>query len=161
MKQTLLALVLLGVGALVPTADATETDFSGTWEAARTVKDERLYIVLGADGKAEVVEEYELPTPGKQRARSSTFGKWARKGNDVVVTYGSVTDRLHYVAREPLAAVGVNGRAPALKPVGKPNARSKIGSEVLWKGPHEYRAKADGNAQAPVSGPDAGGEPTK
>ena len=65
MKQTLLALVLLGVGALVPTAGAAETDFSGTWEAARTVKDERLYIVLGADGKAEVVEEYELPTPGK------------------------------------------------------------------------------------------------
>jgi hypothetical protein len=161
MRQTLVALVLLGAGALVPAAGAGEGAITGTWEAARTVNNERLYIVLGDKGKAEVVEEYELPTPGKQRALSSTFGKWARKGNDIVVTYGSVTDRLRYVAREPLAAVGLSGSAPALKPVGKLDARSKIGSEVLWKGSHEYHMQPAGNAQAPVPAPEAGGEPTK
>jgi hypothetical protein len=163
MKQTLAALVLLGAGALVPAvaAAAGEGVITGTWEAARTINDERLYIVLSDRGKAEVVEEYQLPTPGKQRARSSTFGKWARKGNDIVVTYGTVTDRLRYVAREPLDTVGMSGRAPALKPVGKPNDRSKIGSEVLWKGPHEYHMKHDANAQAPGPAAEAGGEPTK
>jgi hypothetical protein len=161
MKKTLAALVLLGANAVVLPAGAGERAITGTWEAVRTVNDERLYIVLGDKGKAEVVEEYELPTPGKQRARSSTFGKWSRKGNDIVVTYGNVTDRLRYVAREPLAVVGLSGSAPALKPVGKPNERSKIGSEVLWKGPHEYHVKPAENAQGPASAPEAGGEPIK
>ncbi len=157
MKQIFAALLLLGAGALLPAAGAGEPAVTGTWEAVRTVNDERLYVVLGDKGKAEVVEEYELPMPGKPHARSSTFGKWTRKGNDVVVTYGSITDRLRYVAREPLAAVGLSGAAPALRPVGKPNARSKIGSEVLWKGPHEYHMKPADNTQAPASAPEAGG----
>jgi hypothetical protein len=29
-----------------------------------------------------------------------------------------------------------------LKPVGKPPANSKIGTTILWKGPHEYQMKA-------------------
>jgi hypothetical protein len=163
MRQTLAALGLLGAGALALTvpAAAREGAITGTWEAARTVNDERLYVVLGDNGKAEVVEEYLLPTPGKQRARSSTFGKWKQKGPDVVITYGSVTDRLRYMAREPLAAVGLSGSAPALKPVGKPDDRSKIGSEVLWKGQHEYHMKPDANAQAPVPAAEAGGGPAK
>lgn len=162
MKQTFAALILLGAGVLVPTAGAGQPAINGTWEAARTVNDERLYIVLSDQGKAEVVEEYELPMPGKkQRARSSTFGKWVHRGNEIVVTYGNISDRLRYVAREPLAAVGITGSAPALRPVGKPDARSKIGLEVLWKGPHEYHMKPADNAQTPISAPEAGGEQTK
>ena len=160
MKQIFAALLLLGAGALLPAAGAAQPGVTGAWEAARTADDERRYIVLGETGKAEVVEEYLLPMRSNQRTRSSTFGKWTRKGNDVLVTYGNITDRLRYVAREPLAAVGLNGSAPALKPVGKPNVRSKIGSDVLWKAPHEYRMKAD-STEAPVSAPEAGGEPTK
>lgn len=162
MKQTFAALILLGAGVLVPAAGAGQPAINGTWEAARTVTDERLYIVLGDGGKAEVVEEYELPIPGKkQRTRSSTFGKWVRKGNEIVVTYGNIRDRLRYVAREPLAAVGLTGRAPALRPLGKPDARSKIGSEVLWKAPHDYHMKPAEGTQAPESAPEAGGESSK
>jgi len=162
MKQVFAAVVLLSAGAFLPAVDAGQPAVVGTWEAARALNDERLYIVLSDKGKAEVVEEYELPVPGKkQRARSSTFGKWVRKGNEIVVTYGNVMDRLHYVAREPLATIGLTGSAPALRPVGKPDARSKVGSEVLWKAPHDYHVKGDESARAPASAPGAGGEPIK
>jgi hypothetical protein len=162
MKRTFAALVLLCAGGVVPAAGAGQPAVAGTWEAARAPNDERLYIVLSDKGKAEVVEEYELPVPGKkQRARSSTFGTWVRKGNEIVVTYGNVMDRLRYVAREPLATIGLTGSAPALRPVGKPDARSKVGSEVLWKAPHDYHAKPDESARAPASAPEAGGEPIK
>jgi hypothetical protein len=161
MKHTFAVVLLLSAGALLPAAGAAQPGVTGAWEAARTANDERLYIVLGDKGKAEVVEEYLLPMPGKQRARSSTFGKWTRKGNDVVVTYGNITDRLRYVAREPLTAVGRSGSAPALKPVGKPSSRSKIGSEVLWKAPHEYRIKADESTSPAVSAPEEGSAPAK
>ena len=162
MKQTFAALVLLCACAVVPAAGAGQPAVAGTWEAARALNQERLYIVLSDKGKAEVVEEYELPVPGKQqRVRSSTFGTWVRKGNEIVVTYGNVMDRLRYMARAPLATIGLTGSAPALKPVGKPDARSKVGSEVLWKAPHDYHVKPDESAQAPASAPEAGGEPIK
>jgi hypothetical protein len=76
------------------------------------------------------------------------------------ITYADVTDHLRYIPREPLSAVGLNGTAPALKPIGKINARSKIGSEVLWKAPHDYRLKA-GETEQPQSAPDMPSEPAK
>ena len=49
-------------------------------------------MVLRDMGKAEIVNEYDfsLPGQGKQRGRSTTFGKWTLKGNDVVVTYAKM-----------------------------------------------------------------------
>jgi hypothetical protein len=88
-------LLFLLVALAAPLSVSGQPAINGTWEAARTVNDERLYIVLSDQGKAEVVEEYELPMPGKkQRARSSTFGKWVHRGNEIVVTYGNISDRL-------------------------------------------------------------------
>ena len=147
MKQLIGALVLLGGAALLSVATAAQPMFNGSWEAARGANDQRLYVILGDSGVAEIVTEYEVSLPGapdKRRVRTSTFGKWTHKGGDVVISYANtnIKDRLRYVAREPLAAVGLSGSAPALKPVGTANARSQIGSEVLWKAPHEYRAKA-------------------
>jgi hypothetical protein len=134
---------------------AAQPQLKGTWEAARGANDERLYVVLGEDGKAEIVTEYQVALPGapdKRLVRTSTFGKWAHKGGDVVISYANtnIKDRLRYVAREPLVAVGLSGSAPALKPVGTANARSQIGSEVLWKAPHEYRVKASPGGDPPT-----------
>jgi len=147
MKQLIGALVLLGAATMPSVALAAQPQLKGSWEAARGANDERLYVVLSEDGKAEIVTEYEVSLPGapdKRRVRTSTFGKWTHKGGDVVIGYANtnIKDRLRYVAREPLAAVGLSGSAPALKPVGTANARSQIGSVVLWRAPHEYRVKA-------------------
>jgi len=161
--------VLLGA-AMPSIAHLAQPQLSGSWEAARGANDERLYLVLSSDGKAEIVTEYEVSLPGapdKRRVRTSTFGKWTHKGGDVVISYANtnIKDRLRYIAREPLAAVGVSGSAPALKAVGTANARSQIGSEVLWKAPHEYRAKAstDGDASADPQPPAAaaGSQPAR
>ena len=46
---------------------------------------------------------------GKRHGRSTSFGKWALKGNDVLVTYSKITDRLRYSDRESLSAVGQTG----------------------------------------------------
>jgi hypothetical protein len=155
MKQMFAVVLLLGAGALSSVAVSAQPQVGGSWEAARSANDERLYVVLGEEGKAEIVTEYYIPLPGppgKQLVRSSTFAKWMHKGNDVVITYASIKDRLRYVAHQPLTALGLSGNAPALKPVGKTNARSQIGSEVLWKAPHQYRVKASENAR-PLAGP--------
>ncbi|HTS54496.1 MAG TPA: hypothetical protein VMH26_14570 [Burkholderiales bacterium] len=153
MKQIFAVLLLLGAGAPASIAGQAQPQVSGSWEAARTANDERLYVVLGKEGKAEIVTEYYIPLPGppgKQRVRSSTYGKWTRHSSDVVITYANIQDRLRYVAHQPLTALGLSGTAPALKPVGKVNAKSQIGSEVLWKAPHEYRAKAGESSQTPI-----------
>jgi hypothetical protein len=160
MRHTFAALLLFGVGALVPALGAGQPSIAGIWEAAHPDNDDRLYIVLGDRGKVQIVAEYELPTPGKQRGRSTTFGTWARKGSEIVITYGDVTDRLRYVPRESLSAVGLSGTAPALKPIGKADAKSKLGSEVLWKAPHAYHVKA-GEAPQPPFAPTTSSEPTQ
>jgi hypothetical protein len=116
----------------------------GTWEAARTPEDERMYLRLMKDGKAEIVAEYdfELPgQPGKRRGRSTTFGKWSVKGNDVTITYAKVRDRLRYTPQAPLSEIGLEGTSAALKPSGEPDPKSRIRGAILWKGPHEYRLK--------------------
>ena len=164
MKQLIGALVLLGAVAMPSVATAAQPPLTGSWEAARGPNNERLYVVLGGDGRVEIVTEYEVQLPGaldKRRVRTSTFGKWTHKGSDIVISYANtnIKDHLRYVAREPLAAVGLSGSAPALKPVGAANERSQIGSEVLWKAPHEYRAKAnpEGDAQGEPQAPAAAG----
>src|SRR5688572_27566404 len=71
----------------------------GTWEAARTPEDERMYVRLMQEGKAEIIAEYDfqLPgQPGKRRGRSTTFGKWSVKGDDITIRYAKVRDRLRY-----------------------------------------------------------------
>ena len=168
MKQLIGALVLLGAAAMPPISPAAQPQLNGSWEAARGVNNERLYVVLGEDGKAEIVTEYEVTLPGapdKRRVRTSTFGKWTRKGGDIVISYANtnIKDHLRYVAREPLTAVGLSGSAAALKPVGPSNARSQIGSEVLWKAPHEYRAKAsaDGDPSTEPQPPATGAQPAR
>jgi len=155
MKQLIGALVLLGALATPYVAAAAQPQLTGSWEAARGADDERLYVVLGKDGKAEIVTEYKVSLPGapdKRRVRTSTFGKWTQKGGDVIISYANtnIKDRLRYVARAPLASVGLSGSAPALKPVGTMNDRSQIGSEVLWRAPHEYRAKASPGGDPPA-----------
>lgn len=115
----------------------------GTWETARSSDDERTYVRLLEKGKAQIVAEYDfqLPNmPGKRRGRSTTFGKWSVKGDDVLVIYAKVHDRLHYSDRLPLAEVGLDGVAAGLKPVGKADANSRI-QKTLWKAPHDYKLK--------------------
>jgi len=161
MRYLFAALLLLSAGPLSPGVGFAQPQLAGTWEAAqRADNDERLYIVLSDAGKAEIVVEYGLPTPGKQRARTTAYGRWTHRGRDLQITYADVTDRLRYVPREPLAAVGLNGTAPALKPIGKRSPKSRLGSEVLWKAPHAYRMKGGPPSQPPYA-PDAGSEPVK
>jgi hypothetical protein len=150
MRHNLAVILLIAAAALPSAASAAPPKVTGSWEAARTPDDERLYVVLRDMGKAEIVAEYDftLPgQPGRRRGRSTTFGKWTLAGNEVVVTYAKLTDRLRYVESEPLSPVGLSGSAPALKPVGKIDPKSKIGSAVLWKAPHEYRVKTAEHSQ--------------
>jgi hypothetical protein len=158
--RSLAAVFLLAALVLPSVAAAAQPKLTGSWEAVRNPDDERVYLVLKDLGKAEIVAEYDfsLPgQPGKRRGRSTTFGHWTMKGNEVVVTYAKIEDRLRYVDQEPLSVVGLSGTSPALKPVGKANAKSKLGSLVLWKAPHDYRAArpaempAAGSAAAPAS----------
>jgi hypothetical protein len=149
MKQTFAAILLLVAGVLWSSSDAAPPKLTGSWEAARTPDDERLYLVLKDMGKAEIVGEYDftLPgQPGKRRGRSTTFGHWTVEGDQITVTYSKFTDHMRYVEQEPLTAIGLSGSAPALKPVGKRDPKSKLGTAVLWKAPHEYRVKAPESA---------------
>jgi len=138
-------LVLLVLAALTAPASAIGTaGLLGEWEAAVSPDNERLYIKLRDKGKAEIVSEYDFQPPGqpgKQRGRATTYGKWVLKGSDIMLSYAKVQDRLHYSAKMPLSEVGLMGSAPGLKAVGKIDAKSRIGTTILWKAPHEYKLK--------------------
>lgn len=173
MRPSLAAIVLLAATTLQPfvlpsIAAAAPPKLTGSWEAARSPDDERVYVMLKDLGKAEIVAEYDftLPgQPGKRRGRSTTFGQWTVKGSEVVITYAKVQDRFRYVEGEPLSVVGLSGTAPALKPIGTPNTKSKLGAVVLWKAPHEYKAQRPPGAppaSSAASGtPGASAEPAK
>lgn len=155
MKSSFVAVLLVLVCGMV---SAAPPKLTGSWEAARTPDEERVSLVLKDMGKAEIVSDYDITVPGQSRrhGRSTSFGTWSVKGNDVLVRYSKITDRLRYSDRVSLSAVGQKGEAPALQPVGKPHANSKIGTMVLWKGPHEYRIKA---APAPAGAAPKAAEP--
>jgi hypothetical protein len=155
MKASSIAILLLFTAGAV---SAAPPKLTGSWEAARSGDDERVTLVLKDMGKAEIIADYDISVPGqgKRHGRSTSFGKWTVKGSDVIVTYSKTTDRLHYSDRVSLSAVGESGSAPALKPVGKPAANSKIGTAILYKGPHEYRVKAAPEAAAPKAVEPAG-----
>ena len=146
--RILAALFLFALGA--PAFAIGTTTLLGTWEAARTPDDERLYVTFKDKGKVEIVAEYDftLPgMPGKRRGRSTTFGKWSVKGDDVTITYAKVRERLRYSQRLPLTAVGLTGTSIGLKPTGTVDPNSRIRGAVLWKAPHDYKLKpADGSA---------------
>jgi len=150
MRQTVAAYLLLVI-AVAAASPAAPASLTGSWEAARTPDDERLVLVLKDMGKAEIVTEYDLALPGqgKRRGRSTSFATWTLKGNEVIVTYAKIKDRLRYVADESLSTIGLTGTASALKPIGKPDPKSRIGKAILWKAPHEYRLKAP-EAAAPA-----------
>jgi len=149
MKFRILVLALaLCAGA--PAHAVSASALVGTWEAARTPDDERVYVRLMEKGKAQIVAEYDfqLPNmPGKRRGRSTTFAKWSVKGDDVTLTYSKVTDRLRYDASTPLAEIGLDGKSAALKPVGRRSAGSRL-SATLWKAPHDYRLEHPADAGA-------------
>jgi hypothetical protein len=137
--------VCLVLAALTAPASAVGTaGLLGEWEAAVSADNERLYIKLRDKGKAEIVSEYDFQPPGqpgKQRGRATTYGKWTLKGNEVVLSYAKVQDRLRYSAKMPLSEVGLMGSAPGLKAAGKVDPKSRIGNTILWKAPHEYKLK--------------------
>jgi hypothetical protein len=123
---------------------------ANTWEAARTPDDERTYVRFLPMSKAEIVSEYDfkLPgRPGKSRGRATTFGKWTLKGDEVTISYADVRDRLRYSDKVSLAAVGAQGTAPGLTPIGKPAEKSRL-RVTLWKAPHDYKLKAPASAGA-------------
>jgi hypothetical protein len=157
MKQICTAFLLLVASATSLAAHAAPPKLTGQWEAARTPDDERLYLVLKDMGKAEIIGEYDFTLPGqsgKRRGKSTTFGHWTLDGDQITVTYAKFTERLRYVEQEALSAIGLSGTAPALKPVGKRDPKSKLGTAILWKAPHDYRVKGAESAP-PVA---AGGE---
>jgi hypothetical protein len=166
MKQTFLAILLLAAGVLSSPADAAPPKLTGSWEAARTPDDERLYLVLKDMGKAEIIGEYDFTLPGqsgKRRGKSTTFGHWSVDGDQITVTYSKFVDRLRYVEKESLSALGLTGSAPALTPMGKRDPKSKLGTAILWKAPHDYRVRAPESAE-PAAGASAatgGGAPGK
>jgi hypothetical protein len=146
--------VLLSLFALCGPAYAVGASaLLGTWEAARTPEDERMYVRLMEKGKAEIVAEYdfELPgQPGKRRGRSTTFAKWTVTGDDVTISYAKVRDRLRYSSAHPLSEIGLEGKSAGLKPAGKVDPKSRIRA-ILWKTPHDYRMKHE-DAAAPAPG---------
>jgi hypothetical protein len=128
----------------------------GTWEAARSPEDERLYVTFRDRGRVEIVAEYDFTLPGKaekRRGRSTTYGKWSVKGDEVSISYAKVRDQLRYVAKLPLSEVGLPGSAAGLKPTGAVDPQSRIRGATLWKAPHDYRHKsAQGGAAGPAAG---------
>jgi hypothetical protein len=143
----LLATLAAPAGAVKPSA------LVGTWEAVRTPEDERLFIRLLDQGKVEIVAEYDFEIPGqsgKRRGRSTTFGKWSVKGDEVVLSYAKVRERLRYEPRLPLSQIGLEGAAAALQPVGKADSESRIRGAILWKAPHDYKLAPAPQAAAPA-----------
>jgi hypothetical protein len=143
-------IVLLACSGLA--AAVSSTQVQGDWEAARSPEGERLYVRLLRDGKAEIIREYDFQLPGQpgtRRGRSTAFGKWAVKKDEIVLSYGKVQDRFRYSPKLSLAEIGLNGTAAGLKPIGAPDPKSRVHGVILWKAPHDYQLTAPAGAATP------------
>jgi hypothetical protein len=161
MKSSIAALMLFAA-FIVPAHAVKPTALIGTWEAARSPDDERMFVRFLEKGKAEIIAEYDFQvpgTPGKRRGRSTTFGKWSVKGDDVSLTYAKVHDRLRYSEKLSLAEVGLDGVTAGLQPIGRIDSHSRIRA-TLWKAPHGYKMRA-GNIGAPGERPASPAADTK
>lgn len=126
----------------LPTTWAAPAALMGDYESARTSDEEFVRLSLQAGGKAVIVAENNFMIPGdasKRRGRTTSYGKWSRKGEIVTVTYSKVRDRLKFDTATPLARIGMTGTAVALAPAGKVDARSRLKNLTLWRLPHKYR----------------------
>lgn len=151
MARWFLLLSLVAASALA--AAVQPSVLLGTWEAARTPQDERLLIRLLDTGKVEIVAEYDFQIPGqpgKRRGRSTTYGRWSVKGDEVTLRYASVRDRLRYRPGLSLSQIGLQGNAAALQAVGEADPKSRLGDAVLWKGPHDYKLASPPEPGAPA-----------
>lgn len=145
----LVMILLLACSGLA--AAVSSTQLQGEWEAARSPEGERLYVRLLRGGKAEIIREYDFQLPGQpgtRRGRSTAFGKWTLKKDEVVLSYGKVQDRFRYNAKLSLAEIGLGGTAAALKPIGVSDPKSRVQGVILWKAPHDYQLKAPAAAPA-------------
>lgn len=160
--KSLFAATLVAFAFSLPAHAVAPNALIGTWEAARGVDDERMYVRFMEKGKAQIVAEYDFQipgAPGKRRGRSTTYGKWSVTGDDVVVSYAKVRDRLRYSDKQSLSDVGRDGSAPGLKPTGKIDPNSKV-RVMLWKAPHDFKLKAAAGT-APSANPAPAAEPAK
>lgn len=129
-------------GALQAMAMAAPAELVGEYESARTPDDEFIRLTLKPDGKALIVAENNFQIPGdaaKRRGRTTSYGKWTRKGDTVTLTYSKISDRLKFDAATPLTRIGLTGSAAALSATRKPHAKSRLGTATLWRLPHSYR----------------------
>lgn len=134
-------IVWLGFAPL-PGGQAAQAPIAGEYESARTADDEFVRLTLKAGGKAIIVAENNFQIPGdpeKRRGRTTSYAKWSRKGEIVTLRYSKITDRLRYDAATPLKPIGLGGAAPALTPIGKTDAQSRLRKLILWRSPHTYR----------------------
>ena len=153
MPRVIALLCLFALAA--PAAAVGSKSLIGTWEAARSPDDERLYVHLKQKGRAEIVAEYDFTLPGvagKRRGRSTTFGTWSLRGDEVVIAYAKVRDRLRYSDKLSLTEIGLNGTSAALKPAGKADPKSRIRGVTLWKAPHEYKLSTPSAVTSPQAG---------
>lgn len=159
--KSLFAATLVAFAVSLPAHAVAPSALIGTWEAARGPDDERMYVRFMEKGRAQIVAEYDFQipgAPGKRRGRSTTYGKWSVKGDEVVVSYAKVRDHLRYSDKHSLSDIGLDGAAPGLKPTGKIDHNSKV-RVMLWKSPHDYKLKAAAAASSVNPAPAA--EPAK
>lgn len=127
----------------------------GDYASARTPDDEFVRLTLAPKGKAIIIAEHNFQVPGdasRRRGRTTTYGKWSRKGDVVTLTYAKLTDRLRYEAAAPLDRIGLPGKAAALTPMKPLNANGRLKGMTLWRAPHDYRlpqAEAGGAPSQP------------
>ena len=135
-----------------PVAFAAAPVLVGGYESARTSDDEFVRVTLEGKGRAVIVEEHNFQIPGdpaKRRGRTTTYGKWSRKGNSITLTYARIKDRLRYDAALSLQPLGQSGTAAALTPIKPVDGNSRLKNLILWRLPHAYRQPAQDGGSAP------------
>lgn len=143
---------------------ALAADIPGNFDSARTPDDERIQLRLLSEGKAQIIAEHNFLMPGdesRRRGRTTSYGKWTRKGDVVTLTYTNIQDRLRYSAHTSLASVGLAGGAPGLVPIKPVSPKSRLKGVILWKSPHDYKIKGADAPSPPPPATGTAGEPAK
>ncbi len=134
-RRSLLALVgsalVLGCASRPPAGPAAPGAGSGPSLAGSysALSDWPLVVELRENGRARI--EYGW-WDGKVDALHSMRAHWRVEGNEIVLSYGSVIDRLRYDPKLSLKAAGRRGRRPGLRALEPIHRKSLIGSASLW-----------------------------
>ncbi len=137
LRAVLLFVILCGH---LNTSISQETNLEGIYESV-TESEWGIVLKLMENNAAEIILESWVPGSYEDRDIEITNALWFKKGKEVILEYGGISDTLVYDNNLTLSILGRQGGAPGFIQIKPFDPRSIIKDQYLWIKDYHLRSK--------------------